>query len=108
MDKRLASELSQYHNKIGFTRNLNTKHNTTNEIRNFSHYLILFSFSVKLNGGRSVNGILRGFDPFMNLVLDETIEDCKDGNKKNIGMVVSSFVLHCCTFIEMYDITSGN
>jgi len=44
--------------------------------------------SMKLNGGRSVNGILRGFDPFMNLVLDETIEDCKDGNKKNIGMVV--------------------
>jgi len=45
---------------------------------------------VKLNGGRSVNGILRGFDPFMNLVLDETIEDVKDGSKKNIGMVVSS------------------
>ncbi|XP_021950808.1 probable small nuclear ribonucleoprotein G [Folsomia candida] len=44
--------------------------------------------AMKLNGGRSVNGILRGFDPFMNLVLDETIEDCKDGNKKNIGMVV--------------------
>jgi small nuclear ribonucleoprotein G len=44
---------------------------------------------VKLNGGRSVNGILRGFDPFMNLVLDETIEDAKDGTKKNTGMVVS-------------------
>lgn len=54
--------------------------------------IFLFLFPVKLNGGRSVNGILRGFDPFMNLVLDETIEDCKDGNKKNIGMVVSCFV----------------
>jgi len=44
--------------------------------------------SMTLNGDRKVNGILRGFDPFMNLVLDEAIEDCKDGNKKSIGMVV--------------------
>ena len=26
---------------------------------------------LKLNGGRSVTGILRGFDPFMNLVVDD-------------------------------------
>lgn len=45
--------------------------------------------SLKLNGGRHVIGILRGFDPFMNLVVDETIEECKDGSKNNIGMVVS-------------------
>ncbi|KAF4528547.1 hypothetical protein B566_EDAN017086 [Ephemera danica] len=44
--------------------------------------------SVKLNGGRFVSGILRGFDPFMNLVVDESIEEMKDGTKKNIGMVV--------------------
>lgn len=44
--------------------------------------------SLKLNGGRAVSGILRGFDPFMNLVLDETVEECKDGQKNNIGMVV--------------------
>lgn len=47
--------------------------------------------SLKLNGGRHVIGILRGFDPFMNLVVDETIEECKDGSKNNIGMVVSVF-----------------
>lgn len=46
-------------------------------------------FLVKLNGGRHVIGILRGFDPFMNMVVDETIEECKDGSKNNIGMVVS-------------------
>lgn len=33
-------------------------------------------------------GILRGFDPFMNLVVDETVEERKDGSKNNIGMVV--------------------
>lgn len=43
---------------------------------------------LKLNGGRSVVGILRGFDPFMNLVIDESIEECRDGSKNNIGMVV--------------------
>lgn len=44
--------------------------------------------ALKLNGGRQVIGILRGFDPFMNLVVDETIEECRDGSKKSIGMVV--------------------
>lgn len=44
---------------------------------------------LKLNGGRSVSGILRGFDPFMNVVLDETVEECKDNSQNNIGMVVS-------------------
>ena len=44
--------------------------------------------SVKLNGGRSVTGVLRGFDPFMNLVVDETVEETKSGEKHGIGMVV--------------------
>lgn len=30
--------------------------------------------AVKLNGNRHITGILRGFDQFMNLVLDETVE----------------------------------
>lgn len=45
---------------------------------------------LKLNGGRSVAGILRGFDPFMNVVLDETVEECKDSTRNNIGMVVGT------------------
>lgn len=50
---------------------------------------------LKLNGGRSVVGILRGFDPFMNVVIDETVEECRDGTKNNIGMVVrnQTFIL---------------
>lgn len=39
--------------------------------------------SVRLNGSRIVRGIVRGFDPFMNLVLDET----EDTNSQ-MGMVV--------------------
>ncbi len=47
---------------------------------------------MKLNGGRNIVGILRGFDPFMNLVIDETVEETKEGTKNNIGMVVSQLV----------------
>lgn len=50
---------------------------------------------LKLNGGRAVTGILRGFDPFMNVVLDDTIEECKDNTKNNIGMVVSTYRQKC-------------
>jgi len=54
------------------------------------YYKIILSFQIhlKINGGRSVEGVLRGFDPFMNLVLDETIEFAKTGERNLIGMVV--------------------
>uniref|UniRef100_A0AC34F9A9 Small nuclear ribonucleoprotein G n=2 Tax=Panagrolaimus TaxID=55784 RepID=A0AC34F9A9_9BILA len=42
----------------------------------------------KLNGNRHVSGLLRGFDPFMNIVVDEAIEHLKGGGTNNIGMVV--------------------
>ncbi|GAA5803324.1 ribonucleoprotein LSM domain-containing protein [Helicostylum pulchrum] len=44
--------------------------------------------SLQLNGNRKVSGVLRGFDPFMNIVLDETIEEISATEKHNIGMVV--------------------
>ncbi|GFS63211.1 small nuclear ribonucleoprotein G [Trichonephila clavipes] len=43
---------------------------------------------LKLNGGRHVMGILRGFDPFMNLVMDEAVEQLKEGKTNPIGMIV--------------------
>lgn len=43
---------------------------------------------MKLNGNRQVTGILRGFDPFMNLVIDEAIEINKRNQQIPIGMVV--------------------
>ncbi|XP_028391594.1 small nuclear ribonucleoprotein G-like [Dendronephthya gigantea] len=44
--------------------------------------------SIKINGGRHVTGVLRGFDPFMNIVLDEAVENVSSSEKHNIGMVV--------------------
>ena len=45
--------------------------------------------TVKLNGGRCVSGVLRGFDPYMNLVLDDCLEERSATQKYKIGMVVS-------------------
>jgi small nuclear ribonucleoprotein (snRNP)-like protein len=48
--------------------------------------------AVKLNAGRNVVGVLRGFDQFMNLVLDNTVE-INGADKNEIGMVVSTLAL---------------
>lgn len=53
----------------------------------------MFVYLVKLNGGRNVQGFLRGFDPFMNLVIDEGIGKRKDGSEESIGMVVSNLYI---------------
>jgi small nuclear ribonucleoprotein G len=44
--------------------------------------------NVQLVGGRKIQGILRGFDPFMNIVMDESTEVRKAGPTVRIGMVV--------------------
>ncbi|KAG7668957.1 hypothetical protein Ndes2526B_g00673 [Nannochloris sp. 'desiccata'] len=41
--------------------------------------------SIKLNANRQVSGVLRGFDQFMNIVLDNTVDE--KGNV-DLGMVV--------------------
>jgi small nuclear ribonucleoprotein G len=43
---------------------------------------------VKLNAKRHVIGVLRGYDQFMNIVLDNTMEILSPTEKKEIGMVV--------------------
>jgi small nuclear ribonucleoprotein G len=48
--------------------------------------------SLQLNGNRKVTGVLRGFDPFMNIVLDEAVEEVSASEKHEIGMVVSFFI----------------
>ena len=54
---------------------------------------------MKLNGGRHVVGVLRGFDPFMNVVLDDAVEQLnKDGKTNKIGMIVSTncpIIIYC-------------
>eukprot|EP00170_Pyropia_yezoensis_P002145 contig_9034_g2149 len=52
---------------------------------------------VKLSGGRQVRGILKGWDPLVNLVLDETIEELRDetdaykpsGMERKLGLIVA-------------------
>lgn len=44
--------------------------------------------SIQLNGNRRVTGVLRGFDPFMNLVLDNTVEERSNVERHELGMVV--------------------
>eukprot|EP00632_Arachnochrysis_sp_CCMP2950_P011775 CAMPEP_0185696670 /NCGR_PEP_ID=MMETSP1164-20130828/5276_1 /TAXON_ID=1104430 /ORGANISM="Chrysoreinhardia sp, Strain CCMP2950" /LENGTH=74 /DNA_ID=CAMNT_0028363551 /DNA_START=90 /DNA_END=314 /DNA_ORIENTATION=+ len=44
--------------------------------------------SIKVNGNRRVHGTLRGYDQFLNLVLDEATEETHDGKAVKIGMVV--------------------
>ncbi|KAF7503885.1 Serine/threonine-protein kinase smg1 [Endocarpon pusillum] len=43
---------------------------------------------VQLNGNRKVLGILRGYDVFLNIVLDEAVEEKAGGDKVRLGMVV--------------------
>lgn len=54
--------------------------------------------SVKINGNRLISGVLKGYDQFMNLVLDEAIEEVSVTEKNNIGQIV----LHYLYFVLDY------
>lgn len=43
---------------------------------------------VSINGSRKVQGTLRGYDVYLNVVLDDAVEEKKDGGKERLGMVV--------------------
>lgn len=49
---------------------------------------------IHVQGGRKVTGVLRGFDIFLNLVVDDASDESTAGDKKSIGMVVSTQFLH--------------
>ncbi|XP_040301341.1 small nuclear ribonucleoprotein G-like [Leopardus geoffroyi] len=44
--------------------------------------------SLKLNGGRYVQGMLQGFDPYKNLVIDKCVQMITSRQQNNTGMVV--------------------
>jgi small nuclear ribonucleoprotein G len=44
--------------------------------------------SIKLNEKRRVTGTLRGYDPFMNLVLENAVEEVSNTERPPIGTVV--------------------
>ena len=43
---------------------------------------------MQLNGSRKVIGVLRGYDVFLNIVLDDAVEERDGGEKERIGTVV--------------------
>ncbi|RVX66709.1 Small nuclear ribonucleoprotein G [Exophiala mesophila] len=43
---------------------------------------------VQLNGNRKVLGVLRGYDVFLNIVLDDAVEEKPGGERERLGMVV--------------------
>lgn len=45
-------------------------------------------FTVGLNGNRNVEGTLRGYDQFMNIVLDDCVEVKANGERRPVGMSV--------------------
>jgi small nuclear ribonucleoprotein (snRNP)-like protein len=45
---------------------------------------------VHLQGGRKVSGVLRGYDLFLNLVVDDALEETTPAQKHPIGTVVSN------------------
>lgn len=49
---------------------------------------VRLTLPVKLNGNRKVVGVLRGYDQYMNLVLDQTVEEVSATERNEIGMVV--------------------
>lgn len=49
---------------------------------------------VQLNGSRKVIGVLRGYDVFLNIVLDEAVEEKDGGEKVKLGMVVRIRLIH--------------
>ncbi|KAH6657334.1 hypothetical protein BKA67DRAFT_513757 [Truncatella angustata] len=54
---------------------------------NLAQYLDKKLF-VQLNGSRKVIGVLRGYDVFLNIVLDDAVEEKDGGEKVRLGMVV--------------------
>lgn len=43
---------------------------------------------LQLNANRKISGVLRGYDAFMNIVLDETFEEISATERRPVGMVV--------------------
>ena len=43
---------------------------------------------VRLRGGKSIRGRLKGFDQHLNLVLDETQDTTKTENVKKLGLII--------------------
>jgi len=59
---------------------------------------------VHLQGGRKVSGVLRGYDLFLNLVIDDAIEETTPAQKHPIGTVVGLFT-HLSSHSDQWIVT---
>jgi len=53
---------------------------------------------IHLQGGRKVSGVLRGYDIFLNLVIDDAVEETTPAQKHPIGTVVR--FLTCFSYVS--------
>ena len=57
---------------------------------------------VHLQGGRKVSGTLRGYDLFLNLVIDDALEETTPAQKHPIGTVVCGFSVLSDPLLYLY------
>jgi small nuclear ribonucleoprotein (snRNP)-like protein len=62
---------------------------------------------VHLQGGRKVSGTLRGYDLFLNLVLDDALEESTPAQRHPIGTVVSAVFVHS-SYLDSRGSCTGN
>lgn len=48
---------------------------------------------VQLNGSRKIKGIMRGYDVFLNIVIDEAVEERSNGEVVKVGIAVCTMLL---------------
>lgn len=63
---------------------------------------------VHLQGGRKVSGTLRGYDLFLNLVIDEAFEETNPASKHPIGTVVCFSYRLCRHSVSHFDFYTGH
>jgi small nuclear ribonucleoprotein G len=65
---------------------------------------------VHLQGGRKVSGTLRGYDLFLNLVIDDAVEESTPAQKHPLGTVVSSPVLEASfeSYARAFQVVRGS
>jgi small nuclear ribonucleoprotein G len=63
---------------------------------------------VHLQGGRKVSGTLRGYDLFLNLVIDDAVEESTPAQKHPIGTVVCNITSSVLTFSNDHQVIRGN
>jgi small nuclear ribonucleoprotein G len=58
---------------------------------------------VHLQGGRRVSGVLRGYDLFLNLVIDDAMEETTPAQKHPIGTVVCVFYIMVYFILTIFE-----